>query len=137
MVDHIADILTKEGWTNGILSSYDGYVRNLGEAEGLSQENREASVVGTETARSIVILQASPRSEMDSAWFYCYEDGEMRVPYIDPADGLCKAAAEKIIGYSKKAGAAEILMALWDYYVAEEADPGKLEKLPEDIKYLQ
>ena len=129
VIDCLADELTAQGYTHGVLSSRDGYARALDRRTGSSyslnifdgQDGtvRQAAVMAYSGARSIVTLRSYPFIDADSQRFYVRRDGEIRVPYLDTADGLPRAAWADLTAYATDMSCAETLLNLIPAYVAE------------------
>lgn len=134
VIDYMADLLIEGGFTHGSLSSFDGFVRNLDEeCEGFEYPvyHLEGNVISPlepfsyDGAISIVYLRNFPLTELEQGRYYVYSDGETRVPYVDPEDGISKAPDCGILGYSKgrQKGCGELLMEmLWDYFSYADGD---------------
>lgn len=138
IADYLADGLIGQGYTHGALSSYDGFIRNLdgsGTEYSLQLYDRSgadvfgAAVMKYRNAMSIVSLRDYPTSEMDERRFYQLQDGEIRTPYLDMADGLCRNAVPYLTGYARDRGCGEILLSLLPVYIAEEFRPEALAAL--------
>lgn len=133
IADAVADALAQKGYTHGYLASYDGFTRNL-DADGrqyvvnlFGRPAGQAPVLAAKAQyagpQSIVSLRAFPVSEGDQ-YYFAMPDGTVRTPYLDPADGICKAAVPNLMGFSAQAGCAELLLGLLPLYAADA--------LPED-----
>ena len=151
IADYIADRLTEQGLTHGVLSSQDGFVRNLydGKEEAsytlLRRSGNEIQGAGTmkySGARSLLFFHDYPLSEAQEAYsYYCYEDGTVRAPYVDPADGMLKAAAHEMLLYTDaehgSLGCSELLMEAMQCYVGEKVMTTQLASLESrGIMYL-
>ena len=138
IIDYMADILAENGYTNGYLSSYDGFTRNLdadGEAYRLNLFDLEAGTVHVPAVMeytkpiSMVALRSYPLAEEDSWHYYRYENGESVSIHADPADGLSKCAADDLLGYSYSRSCAQILVKMIPVFVAEDLDQALLNSL--------
>ena len=210
IVDYLAESLADAGFTNGSISSYDGFVRNLDErdvsysfniydrvitgaessgadgqvmaenaANGFGSgdvpsdvqnseteplqstaprsneaESAQAVVGNNETQQtavtkapagqilqlaimqyygpvSLVYLHDYAITSLDQQRYYQMADGEMRTPYIDPLDGLCRNSISSLVSYSYdgSVGCADILLALIPVYIADEFDADAVEVL--------
>ena len=138
IIDYLADVLTENGYTNGMLSSYDGFVRALGGAAdqygaGLYDlaegERVQAAALCFDGKMSMVYLHGHPLGEQDSRYYYEFADGRVCTAYLDAADGLCKNAVEALVGFSRTDGCAETLLRLIPIYVAESLDEKALDDL--------
>lgn len=144
ITDFLAETLAAEGYTLGVLSSVDGFSRNLGQS-GISYSLniydkapdgvRQAAVMDYDAALSTVSLRAYPASANDALRFYRYQDGSIRSPYLDLADGRCKSALDDLTAYSARCGCGEILLKLLPVFVADSFDEAALTALGrEDIQ---
>ncbi len=135
-VDYVAEVLQAQGLTNGVVSSYDGFSRSLGTKgapcaltvydwqSGAAVQAAQARYGGRVSA---VYLRAFPLSQQDAGHYYTYRDGTIRVPYLSPADGLCRAAAPCLAVFSREASCAEIALTLWPIFAADTLDAQALQ----------
>ncbi|MDE7220287.1 MAG: hypothetical protein K2O45_11805 [Oscillospiraceae bacterium] len=138
IADFLARGLEAGGYTCGALSSYDGFIRNLdgsGQSYSLNlYDLRDETVYGAAVMNyqgpmSIVSLRDYPASGLDQYRFYRLGNGEMRTPYLDPADGLCRNALHHLTGYAGDRGCGEVLLALLPVYIADQFRPEELARL--------
>ncbi|MCD7771126.1 MAG: hypothetical protein LUH23_03435 [Oscillospiraceae bacterium] len=144
IVDYISDLMIENGYTQGIIASYDGFARNLGGYDVIfsyTLYSRQGTTIYSaadmlyDGARSFAYAHDYPIDTLDSQHYYTYETGEIRNPYIDPTDGLCKAATEDLVLYSEDATCVDLMLRLIDVYIADELDESKLESLTSDGIY--
>lgn len=135
IADYLADKLTENGFTNGFISSFDGFTRNLdtcGEEFSLNLFNRRNSgiyLAGTmqyERPISIVSLRDYPMSQKDQFHYYAFQNGSVVSTLVDPTDGVSKSAIDSLVGYSYDLGCAEILLRQTPVFVAETLDEAAL-----------
>ncbi len=138
IVDYVADCLAESGYTNGQISSVDGYVRCLDSreisyainlmdsAEDFILQAASCSYAGP---MSIVMLKSFPVYASDEMSYYTYENGEIRFPYLDPETGLCTSALSSLLCYSETAGCAETLLRMMPVYISSEFDEESLSEL--------
>lgn len=140
VADYLAEELAENGYTNGFISSYDGFSRNLdSRGTGYSQNIYDlvdgvtypAGVMEYDGPMSIVYLRDFPSDELDSRRMYQLRNGELRTTYLSTADGRCRSAANNLICYSKMAGCGEITLQIAPVYVADTLDASALEALAE------
>ena len=138
VADYLARELEFAGYGRGVLSSYDGFVRNMdSEAYTLLLYDRQGQTVYTaaeiayQGPQSAVSLRNFPVSELDSWRFYQLENGGIRTWYLDPADGLCRSAVPSLTCYGTDWGCGEILLAMLPVYVADELRTEELDRLAE------
>ena len=74
------------------------------------------------TARNAVYFRNYENSDMDTMHFYTYSNGEVRNPFVDPKDGLCKASKSDLLMYSDELGCAEIALAAYGLYSSDSFD---------------
>ena len=126
VIDYLADQLTDAGYTNGYLASYDGFTRNLVEADtpfNMNLFNLEGkditipAVMEYVGRTSLVFLRSYPLDELDEWSYHVYEDGEIVSSLIDPDDGVSKSALTNMVSYSKELGCAEITLNLEPVFV--------------------
>lgn len=141
IIDYMADTLAENGFTNGYLSSYDGFTRNLdtrGNSYSLNIfDNVDGTVyvpavMGYEKPISIVALRSYPLVDEDRWHYYRYEDGGVVSVIADPVDGLNRFADNDLVGYSYEQGCAEILMNLIPVFIADEFRVDALNNLTAD-----
>lgn len=138
VVDALAELLIENGFTHGVLSSYDGFQRNLDSRETDYSLNvldygegvlYPAAVLNYRGPRSMACLRDFAVERLDWRRIYRPEGGEARTTYLSPEDGVCRSAVRSLIGYSARAGCGEIALGLAPVYVAEELETGALDGL--------
>lgn len=136
--DFIADGLISQGYAHGVLTSYDGFCRNLDRGDTgytLPLYSRQGNKVYTgvdwhyQGPGAVVSLRDYPLNDRDRGRFYTLRAGERRTPYLDPADGFCRNALPELTCYSGELGCGAVLLAMLPVYVAEEFDAGQLDGL--------
>ncbi len=135
VVDDIADYMEENGYVNGILTSYDGFVRTLS-GTGLDYSLPIADLDGQTIypaatmhyggGMALVCLRSYPQATLDELHYYTMEDGTIRNAYIDSADGLCKAATGNLYAYSAEASCVDIMFGLIPAYVTDSLDEDSL-----------
>lgn len=142
IADFIAKQLTDNGYTLGVLSSYDGFVRNLDVSgntdfefmlfDQQQQTVYPAAVMQYNGPLNLVYLRSYPVASQDLRHFYALESGEVRGPYLDIQDGLPRTSIGGLASYSKTAGCAEILLRIMPGYVGERFPEQDITALIED-----
>lgn len=140
IIDYIADILTESGYTNGFLSSYDGYTRNLDTEEPYKLNVFDyhngsiytPAVMSYTAPMNMVSLRCYPMTEEDQWHYYLFDSKEIATIFVDPADGMDKCSTADLLGYSRNTGCAEMLMQLIPVFISEELDIARLQALSED-----
>lgn len=145
IVDYVADRLISAGHRLGTLSSFDGYCRALDNSGRSYSFNvyalfggaiQNVAMMNYTQPISLVYYRCFPKSQMDSALhYYTYDSGEIRAPYLDAEDGLCKTAVDAVIGYSDSMSTAEIALRLLPHYATELLDEAALVELQQDQLY--
>ncbi len=138
VVDYIADALVEAGYTNGILSSYDGFSRNFAagsfrlpfydRVDGVLYPAAELEVTGP---AAVVYLRNYPTHAMDTMHFYVFADGTVVPPFFNTA-GQPQTAASDFAAYSRTAGCAETAVRALNAYTAEAIDLSALTALAAD-----
>lgn len=128
IADYMAQELTAQGYTRGVLASYDGFIRCLddsGRRYSLSIYDQRDGMAYTAAAMSYrgpmsaVSLRDCPVNALDRGRFYRLRTGEVRTPYVDTADGMCRNAVSSLTGYAGDRGCGEILLELMPVYIAD------------------
>lgn len=144
IVDYLAEVMTQNGYTSGIITSFDGFSRNLdasGTNYSLQINNREdnavyaAGVMQYDTSLSIVTYRNYPMNELDTQHYYELESGEIRTAYVDIQDGLCKSAISDLIVYSKTSGCAELMLQTSPIFIADQLEKEQLLTLKDNGIY--
>jgi len=130
IADAIAEAMAQSGYTKGSLSSFDGFTRNLDSGRGYSfnifhRVENEVYLAGTfdyTAPMSIVYLRDHAMNTLDDGRYYAFGSGELRTPYIDTADGLCRSSIGDLVAYSREQGCAELMLGAKPLYIAESFD---------------
>lgn len=140
IIDYLADALTEAGYTRGVLTSYDGFARNLGGSEetfgfnvydGAMSQAEPVAFMAYSGGMSIVHLHAYPMNEKELYRYYVMDDGRVLSSYLDPADGFCRSAAADLICGSRDMGCAEVLLRAIPAYVTDTLSVQALDELAE------
>lgn len=141
IADYMARELAAQGYTHGVLASYDGFIRCLdssGEDYSLSIYDQKegaactAAMMRYQGPKSIVCLRDYPVNELDQTRFYRLRSGEVRTPYVDITDGMCRNSVSSLTGCAGDKGCGEILLEMMPVYIADELREDALEKLTEN-----
>lgn len=128
IIDYLAQTLEAAGYDRGVISSYDGFSRCLGEEQlGYSHQLfdlREGKVYRAATMNypggtNLVCLRAFPLNPQKELYYYQFKDGTFRTAHVDPADGISKAALPTLAATSRSASCAEMLLRLLPFYAAD------------------
>lgn len=144
IVDYFAEVLTDAGYTDGYIASYDGFTRNLHNADESYSFNifdlvdngiYLAARMEYSEPLSIVYLRSYPVSQSDFWHYYAYADGRIVNTYIDPVSGLSAGAVDSLVSYSRTASCAEVLMQMLPVYVTQTLDTAPLQTMAEEEIY--
>ncbi len=139
VTDYIADALIARGYCNGILTSYDGYIRNLGTKEVLEQaifdgtvnRNYRVATMQHTGVGAMIWMRNYPISMDDlNVDYYVWENGRVSHTRLDAADGLPKSACSDFVVYSRSLSCAQILDRTMDVYIADQMDWEAVADLP-------
>lgn len=132
VTDYLAETMMEAGFTHGTISSQDGFARCLDSREGsyglnliaLLEDGRavQAGTLEYQGPMSLATLRAFPAAEGDETRYYRLKDGQVRTLYLDPADGLCRGAADALTLYSPGWGCARLAMEAAPLFIAETLD---------------
>lgn len=125
--DAVADTLAERGYTNGFLSSYDGYSRILCAQEfglnifDLAQGKPVQLAVAKYTGPAAVVsCRSFPILEKDQMNYYTYADGTVRGPYLNEA-GLPQAASTSLSVGAEQGRVAELALRTLAAYTGEDS----------------
>ena len=142
IVDAIADKLIIEGYTNGNISSCNGFVRNLDNSEtnynmnlfSLIDKNIYSSAaVSSKGPSALVYFRSFPVAsffEYDNNLYYVYDNGDVVSQYTNLTDGTVKSSVSSLFGGSDDLTCAEIALEMYPFYTADDfsVDSAKLLK---------
>lgn len=141
IIDYIADVMLENQFTQGIITSVDGFVRNL-EDSGQQQYSYgvndrvglvvyDAATMQYRNALSLVNYRNYPvNAQNDSiSYYYMWKNGEISNPFVDINDGLCKSAINDLVVYSYESTCSEVLLKTIPVYIAESMDFAELQEL--------
>lgn len=144
IADYIASVLTENGFTNGHISSIDGFTRNLdqrGNSYSLNLFNRYedgidlAAVMDYTAPQSLVVMRNYPMYALESKRYYSFSDGRIVTAMIDPVDGQSKTATNNLVSYSAKSSCGQLALSVMPVYVADAFSENALNALTEQGIY--
>lgn len=145
IVDYIADVMVANGFVQGSISSYDGFIRNLdtvGDTEYafniLDKEDNAiypAGVMKYNNAISIVSLRSYPVNRLDWQYYYEFRDGTVQTAYIDPSDGYSKNSVDSLVCYARDSSCTEVLLRVMPVFIANHFDTKQLNTLAQSKFY--
>ena len=145
IIDYFADTLKSNGYSNGTLTSYDGFTRNLDSRKQLvydynlfDSSDRTVFVAAKmqySRPMTIVYLKNYMMDELDIWHYYGKTDGSFITPYISKTDGLYKNSVGSMVSYASGVGCADVLLSVLPAYVSNELDTEKVNGLTENGIY--
>lgn len=128
-VDYIAERLAAAGFREGILTSFEGFARVLGEgsfqAELYGLSGGKVTTAGTLSytgPKAMVQFRAFPMTQLDQLHYYVTQSGAVRTPFIDEQTGTTRAAAEHMAAVSTDRGCAELALMTLPVFTAQQVN---------------
>lgn len=142
--DYIGELLEAAGYTNGYLSSVDGFTRNL-DSRGTdyslnifqkTEKGRDhTAVMGYTGPVSIASLRSYPLFEEDAARYYTFSDGRTVNLYVDPVDGQSRTALEDLTVYAGQESCLSLAAKTAPVYIAGDFRAEAMTALAEEGIY--
>lgn len=141
IADYLAEALRAEGFTAGVLTSFDGFSRNLdvrGQDYTYPLTHRWDDTLYPPAdlhysgPMSLVRLRDYPVAGQDLQLYHQMESGEIRTKYLDAGDALCKSAVDTLLCYSRERSCAELLLEMIPIYIADEFREDAIPALAEE-----
>lgn len=129
IADYMANRLLAEGYTHGVISSYDGFIRCLDNSGTVFTyqlfHGQESEVVIREVMeytgpQSFAAFRNYPLNALDVRHYLALSDGSIRTPYLSPKDGFDRCSIEELTVYSIGAGCAEIALKTAPLYITDK-----------------
>ena len=138
--EHIAGRMREGGYTNGYLSSADGftvYLNGKGYDYNVNLYDYDKSLacvctVGIDQAKSSVYYKNYMLGPEDHG--YTYKNGDTSTPYVN-GDGLQANACEMLYVYSESLDCVDLALKTISVYTADETDEEKLREYRKDGLY--
>lgn len=139
IADYLAEELNARGFTDGVLSSYDGVTRQLSGGDIGPQTfsfydwTGERAVMAAqavfERPVNAVSLRTFPLNVLDEGRCYVFDNGSLRYNYIDSQDGLCRASTDSLSLYGKEQSCAALALAAEPILISDGLFPTALSSL--------
>lgn len=137
IIDYISDYMVEGGFTEGILSSFDGYTRNIGGQQSYNIDVFDKSDEYVYVAGSVsgvgpvsaVRFRNYTTGSSDYGYKYAFSDGFVATNYVDAADGLYKSCINDLISYSSDMSCAELMLNVLPVYVAQSFEKSAIAQL--------
>lgn len=138
IADYLAERLISAGYTNGIITSVDGFTRNmdtrktdysLNLADRYGDTIYQPGVLQYTGGRSFVFLRNYPLSGSDRDSFFAFESGRIVSDRLNPENGKDEASTDNLLAWSEDLSCSEILLQIYPLYVAEDVSRDALNEL--------
>ena len=137
--DYLAARLSAAGYTEGTLTSVDGFTRNL-DVEGARKYRfnlfcRDGNGIDLSgklelsDCGALLSLRTFPISSEDLGRIYLFSDGSTATAYLDPRSGLPLCSTDSLVLYGGNS-CTELMLAALPLWVAESLDVADLAALP-------
>ena len=138
ITDYLAEILLDAGLNHGVLSSFDGYTRNMmGEHFSVNLfDYRDtvvypAGIMPYEGPMNLVNLRGFPTSAADRYHYYVPREGEVVTPFVSPENGLTHTGTSSLLSYSQEKSCGQILLEILPAFLDEDLNAELLGTLKE------
>lgn len=135
LCDVVAEGLTREGFENGYVTSFDGYTRAmcadefaLNVFDRVDGQARQLGTVLYHTPGAVVSCRAFPVLEGDVVNYFTYSDGTVRAPYLNDR-GELHCAAASLNTFSPTLSAGVLALRTLAAYAGEDSTFADLEDL--------
>ena len=133
IIDRMAKELVDSGFTNGLITSYDGYTRTLSSQECTfdlfsSIEKKEYYVGMAQLGGNYasVNLHAFGTNNRDVKLHYKYDDGAYAHCYFDMEDSISKCSADGLLVYSENKNCSDLLLSVLPIWISDNLDTAAL-----------
>ena len=133
IIDRMAKELVDLGFTNGLITSYDGYTRTLSSQECTfdlfsSIEKKEYYVGMAQLGGNYasVNLHAFGTNNRDVKLHYKYDDGAYAHCYFDMEDSISKCSADGLLVYSENKNCSDLLLSVLPIWISDNLDTAAL-----------
>lgn len=129
LVDYVADRLADAGFEKGVLSSFQGFARTLGHGDyamnltdRVGRNVKKAAQVCCDGPMALVVFRDHPVNSLEGEFYYVWESGEIRTPFIDPETQLCKSAAVSLLAGMEEGRCGELAVKILPVYRSEHLE---------------
>ncbi len=140
IIDFIVENLTEKGFTNAIISSYDGYGCN----SSLNEDSITTNIYDSSYGLVAQMLYKSPMSYAafrsyslspgENDYYYEYSNGAIRSPYLSAEDGLPANSIDDLFLFSQTSGCASLALSGYSVFVSESFKPSIIDT--KDISFI-
>lgn len=138
VVDYLAETLAEAGYTEGTLSSIDGFTRHLDTDSGRDYSfnlfcregngiDLAAKLEGGDL-KALISLRSYPLSGEDLDRFYLFADGSTLTSYLDTRDGASRVSTDNLVLYGGES-CVELLLQAIPLWVADALSASDLVSL--------
>lgn len=129
ITDYLADTIAEKGFTKGIISSDDGYTRNL-DTRGVQEysmnlfDRVDTNIYGAGVMRyqapvSMVVYRDFPVNKSDGTKYVGINKDRILSRYISFETGQCKAAVPLLVCYTDSQSCADVMLATADCFLTD------------------
>ncbi len=129
ITDYLADTIAEKGFTKGIISSDDGYTRNL-DTRGVQEYSMNlfdrvetniygAGVMSYQAPVSMVVYRDFPVNKSDGTRYIGINKERILSRYISFETGQCKAAVPLLVCYTDSQSCADVMLATADCFLTD------------------
>ncbi len=145
-LDYIADQLIDGGFTSGYITSRSGMSVSLGSVgedcttqifDAQPEGIYAAAVLTNDRAVKIAAFHDYTTAKDLADRYYVYADGTARFPYVDPQDGVCKAALHDLVLVSEEQSLADMVLEAFPVLISDTLDEQALQGLSCDKVYCK
>jgi hypothetical protein len=140
VIDYIAEQMINAGYTDGCISSFDGFSRCLDDGNtqysynvySLGEKGPEIyKVINYKGRENIVSYRTFELYDLDQIHYRTYADGTRVHPYISPETGLPAATLDMNCLHTKQMSCSELMLETMEYFMLGKPYKGLADK---DIK---
>ena len=125
-IDYIANRLLADGYTDGVISSYDGYTRTLHDTQqynfnivGQDSIGYTYAGVASYSGRYAVVNWHAYPTQQNEGLVYLYADGKVVHRYFDAADCLCHNSTAQLVALGKD-NCVDVAIRMYRYWLCDD-----------------